>query len=86
MPIWTYKCYEGHETERIYLSINEEPLYYTPCDTCQLTAERVAFEQTAPPNLPGEGFFSPSKGGPIHNKSDSAKAWQELKQRKLIND
>jgi hypothetical protein len=89
MPLHSYRCVNGHETERLYLSISTEPEHYTPCDVCQLTAEHVEFPRIAPPNLPdggSGGFYRPSVGGPIHNKPDSSKGWSELKQRGLVEN
>jgi hypothetical protein len=86
MPLHSYICINNHETERLYLSINQTPEFYTPCETCELTATLVEFPRTAPPHLVGEGFFRPSLSGPMINKPDSSKAWAELKQRKLLND
>jgi hypothetical protein len=86
MPLHSYKCINGHETERLYLSISVEPEHYTPCETCELTATLVEFPRTGPPRLIGDGFHSPSKAGPMINKPDSSKAWAELRQRKLVND
>lgn len=77
MPIWSYRCSQGHETEKLILSINEEPPEILDCTKCTLFAVRVEFPQTAPPRLVGAGFYSPSKAGPIVNKHDTTRVIKE---------
>jgi uncharacterized protein DUF4338 len=80
VPIYIYRCEDGHETELLQLSISQDAPLQTACiNGCLKGAIKVDFAQTAPPNTYGDGFHHQSLSGPTR-RQDPTKLLNEMKQ------
>lgn len=63
MPIFEYKCINGHMTERLILHTPDEQDESTKCNHCGAVATKVDVSRTSFRLMPGGsgGFYSPSK-------------------------
>lgn len=62
MPLFEYKCPNGHVTEKLFLG--EPDVDEIACKECGKTAQRVDISRTSFRLMPGGagGFHAPSKG------------------------